>query len=65
MIKTACREKHISSYIPSYSLEVREIANDLKRLYEMQGYDTRLDISTVTITVTATRIIGVEKGEEE
>lgn len=64
MIKMACREKHVYSYSPAESTEVRDTANDLKRLYDMQGYDTRIDISTVTITVTATRIIGVE-GEEE
>lgn len=60
-MKMACREKHIYSYSPSDSIEVRDIANDLKRLYEMQGYDTKIDISTVSITVTATRIIGVEE----
>lgn len=60
-MKMACREKHVYSYSPSESIEVRDTANDLKRLYDMQGYDTRLDISTVSITVTATRIIGVEE----
>ena len=67
MIKIACREKHVYAYSPAESIDVKNTANDLKRLYDMQGYDTRIDISTVAITVTATRILGVEtdmRGEQ-
>ena len=64
MIKMACSEKHVYAYSPAESIEVQNTANDLKRLYDMQGFNTRIDISTVAITVTATRVLGVE-GEEE
>ena len=68
MIEMACREKHVYAYSPAESIDVKNTANALKRLYDMQGYDTRIDISTVTIIVTATRILGVKtdmRGEED
>lgn len=66
MLKMACREKHVYTYSPAESIKVQNAANDLERLYAMQGFATKIDISTVTITVTASRVMGVEtEGESD
>lgn len=46
-------EKHSITLAPTSDMEVTKTVNDIERIYREKGYGTKVDMCTVSITVTA------------
>ena len=56
-------EKLSYTFAPVEDKDVENTAKNLDQYYRQLGYTTKVDISSTTITVTATRYLGLGENE--